>query len=247
MALFGLSAFIFSQFNLFFFNGDTYHFLLFIAITTGTFIFIGSIFLVILPQEESHEEITSPNEENPSTSSASFNNEERTPLLSRHEESNVRGRELFQNIDAMLLGLTLLLIGGVGLMYMNNVGAIVKSLFQSTSTHSLLIDKIQEYQNFHVTLLSIFSCFGRISVGLMSDLSKYMYSVRRLWFLLGAGFYIFIGQILAGFIIKDLNHLWISSMFIGFGYGNLFGISPTITNEWFGKLHFGLNWYVFVL
>ncbi|CAB4390804.1 unnamed protein product [Rhizophagus irregularis] len=227
------------------------------AITTGVFIFIGSIFLVRVPQEESHEEIISPSEENSSTSSASLNNEERTPLLSRHEESDVRGRELFQNIDAMILGLTLLLIGGVGLMYMNNVGAIVKSLYLSTSTHPLLIDeeyfssslpsdhdlnKIQEYQNFHVTLLSLFSCSGRISVGLMSDLSKNMYNVRRLWFLLAASLYILIGQILAGFIIKDLNHLWISSTFIGFGYGHLFGISPTITNEWFGKIQFVLNW-----
>ncbi|CAB4443850.1 unnamed protein product [Rhizophagus irregularis] len=227
------------------------------AITTGVFIFIGSIFLVRVPQEESHEEITSPNEENSSTSSASLNNEERTPLLSRHEESDVRGRELFQNIDAMILGLTLLLIGGVGLMYMNNVGAIVKSLYLSTSTHPLLIDeeyfssslpsdhdlnKIQEYQNFHVTLLSLFSCSGRISVGLMSDLSKNMYNLRRLWFLLAASLYILIGQILAGFMIKDLNHLWISSTFIGFGYGHLFGISPTITNEWFGKIQFVLNW-----
>ncbi|PKC74719.1 MFS general substrate transporter [Rhizophagus irregularis] len=258
MALFGLTAFIFSQINSLFFRGDTYHFLLFTAITTGVFIFIGSIFLVRVPQEESHEEIISPSEENSSTSSASLNNEERTPLLSRHEESDVRGRELFQNIDAMILGLTLLLIGGVGLMYMNNVGAIVKSLYLSTSTHPLLIDeeyfssslpsdhdlnKIQEYQNFHVTLLSLFSCSGRISVGLMSDLSKNMYNVRRLWFLLAASLYILIGQILAGFMIKDLNHLWISSTFIGFGYGHLFGISPTITNEWFGKIQFVLNWY----
>lgn len=256
MALFGLTAFVFSQINSFFFKGDTFHFLLFIAITTGIFMFIGSMFLVRFPQE-SYEEIVSPNDENPSTLITSLNHEERTPLLSRHEEPNIRGRELFQNIDAMLLGLAMLLIGGVGLMYMNNVGAIIKTLFLSTSTYPLLINeeyfssslpsddalkKIQEYQNFHVTLLSLTSCFGRIFVGLMSDLSKNMYNLKRLWFLLCASLYIFIGQILAGFIIKNLNHLWISSIFIGFGYGHLFGISPTITNEWFGRIHFGLNW-----
>jgi hypothetical protein len=249
MALFGLTAFIFSQINLFFFGGDTYHFLLFLAFTTGIFMFIGSLFLVRFPQEESHVEIASSNEENTSTSSTSLSNEERIPLLYRREESDIRGRELFQNIDAMLLSLTLLLIGGIGLMYMNNVGAIVKSLYQSTSTYFSLspppnnsLSKIQEYQSFHVTLLSLFSCFGRLSVGLVSDLFRYMYNLRRLWFLLGAGLYIFIGQILAGFMIKDLSNLWISSIFVGFGYGNLFGITPTITSEWFGKRHFGLNW-----
>jgi len=261
MALFGLTAFIFSQINLFFFGEDTYHFLLFLAITTGLFIFAGSIFLVRLPPEESHEEATLPYEGNllssPSTSTTALNHEERTPLLSRHEEYNVRGWELFRNIDAMVLGSVMFLIGGVGLMYVNNVGAIIKSLYQSASADPLLTDEessssllphvnisheIQQYQNLHVTLLSIFSCSGRISAGLISDLSKYMYNLRRLWFLLAASISAFIGQVLTVFIIKDLNHLWISTFFIGFGYGNLFGISPTITSDWFGNKNFGLNW-----
>jgi MFS family permease len=112
----------------------------------------------------------------------------------------------------------------------------------SSLPHENASHEIQEYQNFHVTLLSIFSFTGRISVGSVSDFSKYMYNLRRLWFLLVSGSCILIGQILAGFIIKDLNHLWISTIFIGFGYGNLFGIGPTITSDWFGSKYFGFNW-----
>ncbi|RIA86041.1 major facilitator superfamily domain-containing protein [Glomus cerebriforme] len=261
MALFGLTAFMYSQINSFFFKEDTYHFLLFIALSTGTFIFTASIFLVKLPPEEEHEEISSSNEENsssPLTTTSALNNEERIPLISRHEEheaADIGGWELFQNIDAMLIGSLMFLIGGVVLMYINNVGAIIKSLYLSTSTDPLSIDgkslsssvpheneKIQNFQNLHVAILSICSCFGRFGAGFVSDLAKNTFNMRRTWLILVAGICVFVGQILTGFIIKDLNHLWISTIFIGIGYGFLFGISPTIVNEWFGTRYFGLNW-----
>ncbi|CAG8687578.1 7059_t:CDS:2, partial [Funneliformis mosseae] len=217
VALFGSTAFIFSQINSLVFKGDTYHFLLFVAISTGSIIFMG-------------------------------NDNERVPLLPseqqrkqqrRNEEPDIGGWELFQDLEAITIGSTKLLMAGVGLMYINNVGTIIKTLY--LSTHDDDAKEIQKFQNLHVALISISSCLGRISVGLMSDLAKYNYNVGRIWFLLAACWYIFIGQMLVGFIITDLSKLWIGTILIGFGYGNTFGIITTITSEWFGSKRFGIN------
>ncbi|CAG8796311.1 3847_t:CDS:1, partial [Racocetra persica] len=45
----------------------------------------------------------------------------------------------------------------------------------------------------------------------------------------------------AGFWVKSLNVLYPVSMFVGMGFGMMFGIAPTITNEWFGQKRFGIN------
>jgi len=217
--------------------------------------------LIKLPPEENYEEIlsddviffpSSSSSSSPSSSSTALNrlhdNERDLLLPSKQQQGNeeseldIGGWELFQNIDAILFCSLKFLIGGTGLMYINNVGAIIKTLYLSSNPHGDVSKEIQNFQNLHVALLSIFSCLGRISVGIISDLAKHKYNLRRLWFLLLACLYIFIGQILLGFITKDLKHLWIGTILIGFGYGNSFGISPTISTEWFGSRRFGLNW-----
>ncbi|CAI2173364.1 20478_t:CDS:2 [Funneliformis geosporum] len=50
----------------------------------------------------------------------------------KNEEPDVGGWELFQDIEAISICFTKLLIAGVGLMYINNVGAIIKTLYSST-------------------------------------------------------------------------------------------------------------------
>src|SRR5687767_8114468 len=193
IALFGLTAFIFSQINSLFFKRDTYHFLLFIAISTGSFIFLGSIFLIKLLPEESREEEVLSDEEilfSPSSpsSSTSLHDDERAPLLSSRQqqqrnvesEPDIGGWELLQNMDAILICFIKVLMGGMGLMYFNNVGIIIKTLYLSSNLHG----DVQNFQNFHVALLSILSSFGRISIGIVSDIAKYKHNFGRLWFFL---------------------------------------------------------------
>ncbi|CAG8519280.1 6345_t:CDS:2 [Ambispora leptoticha] len=154
---------------------------------------------------------------------------------------DISGWDLFRNDDAQNLFFILLLTGGVGLMYINNVGSILKSLFDTTS----MVDdheKLLTYQNFHVSLISVFSCIGRISSGFTSDLFKQTFNLRRIWFLLSASILLLSGQIIVGFFITHLETLWIGSMIVGLGFGNLLGIAPTIASEWFGLRRFGLNW-----
>ena len=208
---------------------------------------MGSIFLIKLPPEEVlSDEVVVPS---PSSSSAALDqlhDEERTPLIPSEQqqrdeepEPNIGGWELFQNTDGLSISFIAFLLAGVGLMYVNNVGAIIKTLYLSSDPHE---DEVQNFQNLHVALLSVFSCLGRISIGGLSDLAKYKLNIERLWFLLLACIYTFFGHILVGFFIKDLNHLWMGTILIGFGYGNTFGICPTITAEWFGAKRFGVNW-----
>ncbi|CAG8623744.1 9952_t:CDS:2, partial [Paraglomus occultum] len=172
---------------------------------------------------------------------------EQTPLLRQlPKEPEISGWRLILNNNAQLLFLAIIFLGGAGLMYINNVGTIAKLLYASSSRNRHGIPnkshELQHIQNFHVFLLSIFSCTGRLSSGVLSDITRSMYDIRRLWFIIIAGVLLLIGQILAGFIATSLKTLWLATICIGFGYGCIFGIAPAITSEWFGLQHFGFNW-----
>jgi hypothetical protein len=255
LACFALSASIFSLINSLFFKDDTYHFLQFIAISTGLCLLIGSSSLDPISFEStkqrnnSVEVIREPGDplivEEIDGQVRPL--DEETPLLRRSLiEPDIGGRSLILHSDAQLLFCVIFFLGGAGLMYINNVGIIIKVLYTdllhqnpplSHSSHEL-----QRLQNLHVSLLSIFSCIGRLWTGMSSDITKSLYNVRRLWFLIIAGIFLLIGQMMAGLIVSSLEKLWIASICIGFGYGCIFGVAPAITSEWFGLRQFGLNW-----
>ncbi|CAG8712667.1 12664_t:CDS:2, partial [Acaulospora morrowiae] len=268
VALFGLSAFIFAQINNIIFTRDTYDFLIFLAIATGLSMLVGSLFLVAMPIEgelvvsaERTDRISE------TRSGPSFSNNEgdlevdRTedaPLIPKKrsltyiQEPDIGGWELFNNRDALFLCITLFLLGGTGLMYINNVGAIIKSLYLNSSENSNpnvlngfseeMTQEIQRLQNLHVSLLSISSCFGRISAGIFSDITRNLYNIRRIIYIILSGIYLFIGHFLAGFMVKSLGMLYPVTILVGLGFGTIFSIAPTITSEWFGSRRFGLNW-----
>ncbi|KAG9294066.1 hypothetical protein G9A89_001307 [Geosiphon pyriformis] len=256
LAFFGLSAFIYSQIETFFFYGDTFKFILFLAISTGSCAFIGTWFLHVAPSP-ARSSISEQNEDQIRASSTlgSSNDNERTPLISKDKKTqsdgnlDIGGWDLFTNRDAQVFSFIMFFLGGAGLMYINNVGSMVQLLFKATS-HSNndpsnldeTRQKLQSLQNLHVSLISIFSCIGRIAAGFISDITKNAFQMRRLWYLMFASIFIFTGQLIVSYFVVDLNRLWISSALIGFGYGNIFSIGPTIISEWFGLRRFGLNW-----
>ncbi|GBB97247.1 hypothetical protein RclHR1_02950006 [Rhizophagus clarus] len=258
MALFGLSAAIYSEINTFWFKKDTYHFLLFIAVSSGLCMFIGSWFLVVVPPPNIKDELIEEEEGCSSCSSQATSKvdktdkSENTPLLNKvKEEVDIGGWDLFHNYDAKVLAMSMFLIAGTGLMYINNVGSIIKSLYYASSTrpHSLSNSEdnsssshIQELQNMHVFFLSVFSCLGRFSVGIISDFAGLLFELPRLWFFIISGVWLLLGQLLILFYVSDLDKLLIVTVLIGFGFGNLYAIAPTIVSEWFGTKRFGLNW-----
>ena len=72
---------------------------------------------------------------------------------------------ILKDMDAYLVGISLLCIVGVGLMYINNVGTIAVSLLSDSK-------EAQKYQGFQVALLSVSNFLGRIGSGVASDYFK---------------------------------------------------------------------------
>ncbi|KAF9907935.1 hypothetical protein EC991_010374 [Linnemannia zychae] len=165
---------------------------------------------------------------------------------------SLSGFRLFRTThQAQMLMLSVLLLSGPGLMYITNAGNVVRSIYRDhlddpskPPTDEDLI-RLQQLQNFHVSLISLMSCVGRISVGLMSDLGKRgggkWWGVGRVGFLLYAGFCVWLGQTFAS-NVHDIADLTRVSLLIGLGYGSVFGVAPTIVSEWFGVSNFGTNW-----
>ncbi|KAF9141642.1 hypothetical protein BG015_001217 [Linnemannia schmuckeri] len=165
---------------------------------------------------------------------------------------SLSGFKLFRTThQAQMLMLAILLLSGPGLMYITNAGSVVRSIYRDRMddpskppTDEDLI-RLQQLQNFHVSLISLMSCIGRISVGMMSDLGKRgggkWWGVSRVGFLLYAGFCVWLGQAF-GSHVQDIEDLGRVSLFVGLGYGSVFGVAPTIVSEWFGVSNFGTNW-----
>ncbi|CAG8654542.1 14361_t:CDS:2 [Funneliformis caledonium] len=252
MALFGLTAAIYSEIDTLWFKNDTYHFLLFIATSAGLCMFVGSLFLVVVPPPNDQDKVivveegASSNTSNtPKPDKQDDKNSERSPLLqnkAREEEIDIGGWELFYNRDAKVLAVSMFCVAGTGLMYINNVGTIIKSLYYNSTHPHFSPEEIQRIQNLHVFYLSVFSCLGRFTFGFLSDLAKLLFKLPRLWFFMLSGVWLFFGQILILFYAIDLDKLFIVTFFVGFGFGNIYAITPTIVSEWFGIKRFGLNW-----
>ncbi|KAG0000736.1 hypothetical protein BGZ80_001529 [Entomortierella chlamydospora] len=171
------------------------------------------------------------------------------PVVVHHPLS---GFKLFATTRvAMTLFISILLLAGPGLMYMTNAGNVIRSIYRDhmedpsiPPTDEELI-RLQQLQNYHVSLISLCSCLGRFSVGMMSDLGKRgsgkWWGISRIGFLVYAGVCVWLGQTF-GANINDINDLAKVSILVGLGYGSVFGVAPTIVSEWFGVSFFGTNW-----
>ncbi|KAF9276632.1 hypothetical protein BGZ68_009875 [Mortierella alpina] len=169
-----------------------------------------------------------------------------------HPSAPLSGFPLFKtNHVAQMLLLSMLLLSGPGLTYITNAGAIIRSIYRDhmddpsvPPTKEELV-RLQQLQNFHVSLISLCSCLGRISVGMMSDLGKrgsgQWWGIHRIGFLLYAGVCVWLGQTL-GASVHEIGDLTKVSLLVGLGYGSVYGVAPTIVSEWFGVASFGTNW-----
>ncbi|KAF9951217.1 hypothetical protein BGZ70_001089 [Mortierella alpina] len=169
----------------------------------------------------------------------------------RHSPRSL-GFGLFRtNRAAQWLLLSMLLLSGPGLMYVTNAGAVIRSIYRdhmddpSVPPSKEELVRLQQLQNYHVSLISLCSCLGRISVGMISDLGKrgsgQWWGIHRIGFLLYAGVCVWLGQTL-GAGVHEIGDLTKVSLLVGLGYGSVFGVAPTIVSEWFGVTNFGTNW-----
>ncbi|CAG8473122.1 1949_t:CDS:2 [Ambispora gerdemannii] len=241
IAFFGLSAFILSQLSKIFVDNDgkldVYKFLLFMGIAFGIGNLISTIWLRVIPSRElnriyEEEEVVEETNAN-----------EQTPLLTPASAWSCIG-----DPSAWLLWSSFLCLAGTGLMVINNIGTIIISLLEPKSPSSISAIKLQ---SFHVSLISIASCFGRILSGVASDYYKIRHETSRLVFWIIAGvlmlcsqLYTAFGLSLLGSTDKALSYLWILTVGTGYAYGAAFSLGPTITSESWGLRWFGMNWGV---
>ncbi|CDK27964.1 unnamed protein product [Kuraishia capsulata CBS 1993] len=154
-------------------------------------------------------------------------------------------RPLFKQIEFWALATILSVIAGIGQMYVYSVGYVVTSLFgdskfiaQHTATYSILV---QQQQQLQVGIISLASCTGRISSGLLADIFSSTLHWSRTWLLFVPGVLIFSAQIL-GATVSSLQAVGVTSSLLGFGYGFLYCILPIIVGDIWGLTNFSFNW-----
>ncbi|KAI7830536.1 major facilitator superfamily domain-containing protein [Gamsiella multidivaricata] len=270
IACFGLSALLFAQINNHFYKDDTQAFLYLVARAIAGTILISILFLNVVPVDgqdgkEDPELAVTAARSLSIEHSEELNDEVAEERRRRTQEQErllvtssaaicrpVSGFKLFTTIlVAQLLFLSIMLLSGPGLMYVTNAGNVIRSIYldhmvdPSTPPTEEELIRLQQLQNYHVSLISLCSCLGRISVGLMSDLGKRgsgrWWGISRIGFLLYAGICVWLGQTF-GANVSDIGDLTKVSVLVGLGYGSVFGVAPTIVSEWFGVNSFGSNW-----
>ena len=129
----------------------------------------------------------------------------------------------------------------------NNVGLIAQSLY---AKETAVYDEVEsfKFQALQVSVVSIMNCAGRvsigepvlgrtdrtlISVGIFADFAKDRMGVRRAYCISLVATLFFISQLVA-MSIANVKELWKASLLVGFSYGAMFGLFPTITIDWFG-------------
>jgi hypothetical protein len=175
-------------------------------------------------------------------------------LLSAHgdfpvlnEQTSNEGIELeniscFSWLEAYILALNMIILVGVGLMYINNVGVMVLSLLPRKYTHA--DPYVQTLQKQHVLLLSLVSFVTRIFIGFLADFGS-NYRIPKTFWVTVCGLVTFLTYALGGFV-TTVDDLFYVTIFVAVSYGIVWTIVPILTGEYFGQMNFAKNWYILV-
>ena len=125
-----------------------------------------------------------------------------------------------------------LTVSGTGLMYINNVGAISQALV-ARGNPDFDTALSAQWQATQVSLVSIANCLGRVALGSAADFGKHHFGWHRLYWMSVISIIFILSQIFV-FAVDDVTNLWKASTALGFAYGGLYGLFPTITIESFG-------------
>ena len=117
-------------------------------------------------------------------------------------------------------------------MYINNVGAISQALFAHDNPDFDTVLSAQ-WQARQVSLISIANCVGRIALGSAADFGKHHWGWHRPYWMSTISTIFILSQIFV-FAVGDVTSLWKASITLGFAYGGMFGLFPTIVIESFG-------------
>ncbi|RSH79161.1 uncharacterized protein EHS24_001199 [Apiotrichum porosum] len=147
--------------------------------------------------------------------------------------------EAMRKTDFHIIYAVLAILCGVGLEWINNVGAVTLALARDGWDYDSHL--VAEYQARQVATISVFNCLGRILGGVMSDTLKLRFGIKRIWFLPLVAL-MFLGSEIAVLNTTEVAHLWLVSASLGLAYGTLFNVMPMLVLEWFGMTYFSSNW-----
>lgn len=247
---FGLSAFFYSTIARILFPGDTSALLLLLSLATSIPM-LAALFTmrpVPLPQtypapkddvNGEYELLPSgevvPSTAGPDVETMGYNHSHLGP----DNLPDVHGTMLWRTPDFYLLCVILSLLGGTGVMYINNVGLISLALFAEANPN-YEEEEASKLQAAQVSTLSVGNFVGRILIGLISDFTRSKFNLPRAYSLCIVSSLFIISQAFA-IGISNVGTLWMATAFLGFAYGSLFGALPAITIDWFGLAHLSEN------
>lgn len=144
----------------------------------------------------------------------------------------------FSSTSAYLIAFTMFSVAGTGLMYINNVGAILVAL---TPVNESLSTELHDAQRLHVSMLSLVSFSARILVGLLADVAyihlKLPYSV---WSIFASA--VMSLAFLLSLYAKSSSDLIYVTILVGTAFGCIWTITPVLVGRYFGQRRFAKNW-----
>ncbi|KAJ3324974.1 hypothetical protein HDV06_005563 [Boothiomyces sp. JEL0866] len=158
------------------------------------------------------------------------------PVVEDNEDKQV---SCFRSLNAYLLGLHMSFVVGVGLMYTNNLGAIIIALLPEGVTSKDPTTQI--LQKSHASLLSIASFGSRILTGFLADICAQYFNIQRtVWAILSALCMTF--GCIAILYQTNIDGLYLATTLIAIADGSSWTVLPVLVGEYFGKEKFSRNW-----
>merc|ERR1711974_6973 len=112
---------------------------------------------------------------------------------------------------------------GSGLIVLNNSNQMVKAIGGDQNSNAIL-----------VSLISIASCFGRISFGVAPDVLG-SFAPRPVFIALNCMLMVLAHALLS---FATMPGLWSGAVLAGFSYGGFWTLGPSMISEIFGTKHF---------
>jgi MFS family permease len=144
----------------------------------------------------------------------------------------VSGIAFFSDPVGYSLVVALLVMTGLGYVYLANLGQLLTSLLHNRVS----FNDAQHIRNFHVALFSSVNCGSRILFGALSDIFHRKAGIHRLWFLWAGSIGLVITMVYLVTSVSTADMLIPCTAVVAGIYGMVFGLSPTIVTEFGDKV-----------
>ncbi|KAL7334791.1 hypothetical protein PS15p_200369 [Mucor circinelloides] len=159
------------------------------------------------------------------------------PDIRIEEEPSISGIAFFTDPVGFSLAFALLVILGLGYVYLANLGQLILSL----SPADISLGQAQHVRNVHVSIFSIANCGARAVFGTLSDILQRRAGVHRLWFFWCAAIGLVMSMTYLITSVSTAAELISCTIMTAIVYGIAFGCAPAIISE-FGTKAFARNW-----